>query len=74
MRSSRTPRTVEDQRQVEALRDFSTARALEDQRAWSDAIALLEDALKLEPDSVSILRRLSRLCFPVQADRAGYYL
>lgn len=59
----RTPRTVEDQRQVEALRDFSTARALEDQRAWSDAIALLEDALKLEPDSVSILRRLSRLCF-----------
>ncbi|AGA29642.1 tetratricopeptide repeat protein [Singulisphaera acidiphila] len=59
----RTPRTVEDQRQVEALRDFSTARALEDQRAWSDAIALLEEALKLEPDSVSVLRRLSRLCF-----------
>jgi len=57
------PRTVEDQRQVEALRDYSTARALEDRRAWGDAIALLEEALKLEPDSVPILRRLSRLCF-----------
>jgi len=57
------PRTVEDQRQIEALRDYSAARAFEDRRAWSDAISLLEEALKLEPDSVPILRRLSRLCF-----------
>ena len=41
--------------QIEALTDFSAARALEDQHAWSDAIALLEKALKPEPDSVAIL-------------------
>src|SRR4051812_47662239 len=35
----RRPRSVEDQRQIEATRDFSVARALEDQRAWAEAIA-----------------------------------
>src|SRR4051812_44273551 len=50
------PRSVEDQRQIEAVRDYSAARALEDQRAWSESIALLEEALKLEPESVAILR------------------
>lgn len=57
------PRTVEDRKQIEVMRDFSVARALEDRRAWSDAIVLLEDALKVDPDSVTLLRRLSRLCF-----------
>lgn len=57
------PRTVDDRRQIDALRDFTAARALEDQHNLRDAVALLEQALKLEPDSVSILRRLSRLSF-----------
>ncbi len=57
------PRTVEDRQRVEAITEFSVARALEDKRAWAEAITLLEEALKLDPDSVTILRRLSRLCF-----------
>jgi len=57
------PRSVEDQRHIEAVRDYSAARAMEDQKKWSDSIALLEEALKIEPDSIAILRRLSRLCF-----------
>ena len=57
------PRTVEDRQRVEALTEFSVARAMEDRRNWTEAIALLEKALKREPDSVTILRRLSRLCF-----------
>ncbi len=65
------PRTVEDRRRVEALRDYSTARALEDRREWSEAIALHEQALKIEPDSIAILRRLSRLCFALGRTEAA---
>jgi tetratricopeptide (TPR) repeat protein len=57
------PRTAEDRRQIEALRDYATARALEDRRQWREAIALLEQALKQDPDSLPILRRLGRLNF-----------
>ncbi len=57
------PRTVEDRKRIEALTDFSAARALESKHAWTDSIALLEQTLKLAPDSVAVLRRLSRLCF-----------
>jgi tetratricopeptide (TPR) repeat protein len=60
------PMTVEDRKRIEALTDYSAARALEDQNAWSDAIAVLEKALKVEPESVAVLRRLSRLCFVVR--------
>ncbi|MHC5537058.1 tetratricopeptide repeat protein [Singulisphaera rosea] len=59
----KTPRTVETRREIEAVRDYSAARALEDHRSWNEAIELLEKALKTEPDSVAILKRLSRLCF-----------
>lgn len=59
----KTPRSVEAQREIEAVRDYSAARALEDRRSWTEAIELLEKALKVEPDSVAILKRLSRLCF-----------
>ena len=65
------PRTVEDRRRIEALRDYSTARALEDRREWSQAIALHEQALKIEPDSIAILRRLSRLCFALGRTEAA---
>ncbi len=43
------------------MRLYSAARALEDRRAWSDAVALLQEALKLDPDSLAIARRLSRI-------------
>ena len=65
------PRTVEDRKSVEATTAFAVARALEDRRSWSDAIGLLETALKAEPDSITVLRRLSRLCFIVGRTDAG---
>ena len=55
------PATVEDRRRTEVLRLFGAARALEDRRQWSDAAALLQEALKIDPDSVAIARRLSRI-------------
>ncbi len=55
------PTTVDDRRRIEAVRLYSAARALEDQRAWSDAVVLLQDAMKLDPDSMAIARRLCRL-------------
>ena len=55
------PSTVDDRRRIEAVRLYSAARALEDQRAWSDAVTLLQEALKLDPDSIAIARRLSRI-------------
>ncbi len=53
--------TVDDRRRIEAVRLYSAARALEDVRRWTDAVALLQEASKLDPDSVSIARRLSRI-------------
>jgi tetratricopeptide (TPR) repeat protein len=55
------PATVDDRRRIEALRLYSAARALEDRYAWSDAVAVLQEALKLDPDSVAIARRLCRI-------------
>ncbi len=55
------PATVEDRRRTEVLRLFGAVRALEDRRRWSDAAALLQEALKIDPDSVAIARRLSRI-------------
>jgi tetratricopeptide (TPR) repeat protein len=57
----RQPRTAEDRDRIEALRDYAAARALEDQNDLTEAIALLEEALKKAPDSVAVLRRLSLL-------------
>jgi tetratricopeptide (TPR) repeat protein len=55
------PATVDDRRRTEAVRLYSAARALEDQHRWSDAVALLREASKLDPDSVAISRRLSKI-------------
>ena len=55
------PSTVDDHRRTEAVRLYSAARALEDQRNWSDAVALLQQAAKLDPDSIAIARRLCRI-------------
>ena len=58
----RTPRTVAEQRRVEATRLYVEARAQEDLRQFTAAILTLEKALESAPDSVPILRRLSLLC------------
>ncbi len=55
------PATVDDRRETEIARLFSAARGLEDAHSWAEAAALLKDALKLEPDSVAIARRLCRI-------------
>ena len=39
----------------------AAGRALEDRRAWNDAVAVLQEALKLEPDSIAVARRLCRI-------------
>src|SRR4051794_11095302 len=48
------PRTAEDQARIDALHDYISARALEDQRRFRDAIELLERALEKDPDSLAI--------------------
>ena len=65
------PRTVEDRKQVEATTAYGVARALEGRREWTQAISLLENALKIDADSVTILRRLSKLSFNLGRTDAG---
>ncbi len=55
------PSTTDDRRRLEVVRLYSAGRALEDRRAWQDAVALLQEALKLEPNSIAVARRLSRI-------------
>jgi tetratricopeptide (TPR) repeat protein len=55
------PRTVEEGRRIDAIRLYSAARSLEDQGQRAEAAALLQEALKLDPESVAIPKRLSRL-------------
>jgi tetratricopeptide (TPR) repeat protein len=56
------PRTADDRQEIEAVRDFVAARALEDRQQRPEAIALLEEALKKSPGSVAVLKRLGQLC------------
>jgi len=65
------PRTAEDQSRIDALDDYVSARALEDQRRNREAIDLLERALEKDPDSLAITRRLARLCFSMGRIRQG---
>ena len=55
------PSTTDDRRRLEVVRLYSAGRALEDRRAWADAVAVLQEALKLEPDSIAVARRLCRI-------------
>jgi tetratricopeptide (TPR) repeat protein len=55
------PRTAEDRERLEAVRLYVAARSQEDRGHRIEAINLLEQALKKEPDSVAILRRLCGL-------------
>lgn len=57
------PRTADDRQALDALRDYVTARALEDRRQPREALALLEKALTESPESVAILRRLGAINF-----------
>jgi len=65
------PRTAQDREELELLRAFVSARALEDQGRRRDAIAMLEDVLKKTPDSVPVLRRLSRLSLALGRTQKG---
>ncbi len=58
----KTPRTVAEQKRVEATRLYVEARAQEDRREFTASIITLERALESDPESVPILRRLSLLC------------
>ncbi len=55
------PSTLDDRRRLEVVRLYIAGRALEDRRAWTDAVSLLREALKLEPDSIAVARRLSKI-------------
>ena len=55
------PTTTIDRRRLEVVRLYAAGRALEDRRAWNDAVSVLQEALKLEPDSIAVARRLCRL-------------
>ena len=55
------PSTVDDRQQTEAMRLYAAARGLEDRGSFNEAVALLQQAQKLDPDSVAIARRLSRI-------------
>ncbi len=55
------PSTVDDRQQTEAMRLYATARGLEDRGSFNEAVELLQQAQKLDPDSVAIPRRLSRI-------------
>jgi len=55
------PSTVDDRQRTEAMRLYTAARALEDRGSFNEAVALLQQAQKLDPDSVAIARRLSRI-------------
>jgi tetratricopeptide (TPR) repeat protein len=55
------PSSVNDRRRQESVRLYTAARALEDQRSWDQAVVLLQQALKLEPESLAIAKRLTRI-------------
>ncbi|WP_210420450.1 tetratricopeptide repeat protein [Aquisphaera giovannonii] len=53
--------TVEDRQQAEATQLYAAARACEDRGSYQEAVALLQQAQKLDPDSLAVLRRLARI-------------
>ena len=57
------PRTAEEQARLDSLREYVSARAMEDQRRLGEAVRILEKGLEKDRESVPILRRLAKLCF-----------
>jgi tetratricopeptide (TPR) repeat protein len=62
------PRTIDEQKRVEALRYFTVARSYEERRQFSKAIESLEKALEGNPDPTPMLRRLARINFALGKD------
>ncbi len=63
------PRTEDDIKRLDAIRYYTAARALESRRQFNQAIELFEKARDLDPNAVSVLRRLSRLYFGMGGNR-----
>lgn len=57
------PRTAEDRERLESIRLFVLARSLEDQANFRESIKLLKQALEKDPNSTTVLDRLSQLSF-----------
>jgi tetratricopeptide (TPR) repeat protein len=55
------PLSTDQRAQIELTKLYMKARAFEDRGRFTDAVRTLEEALKLEPASSAILRRLGRL-------------
>ncbi|WZO96744.1 tetratricopeptide repeat protein [Isosphaeraceae bacterium EP7] len=55
------PRTSQDRKRIESLRDYTSARAYEDRRQLAEAVTLLEKALANDPGANAIVRRLAKL-------------
>ena len=62
------PRTIDEQKRVEALRYFAVARSYEERRQFSKAIESLEKAIEANPDPTPMLRRLARINFALGRD------
>jgi tetratricopeptide (TPR) repeat protein len=55
------PGTLDQKKELEVTELFAAARAHESRREWNEAVTLLEDCIKIDPDNAAVLRRLSRL-------------
>ncbi len=62
------PRSLADGKRLEALQLFTSARAMEENRRFREAVELLEKAQLADPDSLPILRRLSQLLLILRKD------
>ncbi|MFM1802959.1 MAG: Beta-barrel assembly-enhancing protease, partial [Planctomycetota bacterium] len=55
------PDTLERRKQVEMAELYAAARAHESRREWNEALEILDQCYKLDPENVAVLKRLSRL-------------
>lgn len=55
------PSTLEDKKIIELTELYATARAHESRREWNEAIEILDQCIKIDPENVAVLKRLSRL-------------
>ncbi len=56
------PRTVDDTRRLEAVKQFCIACRLENQYRWNDAIEAYRKALENDPNSLAIFKSLIKTC------------
>ncbi|RLT09660.1 MAG: hypothetical protein DWI24_09575 [Planctomycetota bacterium] len=65
------PATVSDKRQLEMAELFVAARAHESRRQWNEALELLSQCSKLDPENLAVLKRMSRLNFAIGKQDQG---